>query len=210
MIACRSRTSAAARTNESATKSTPEAERELEVVEILLRQRRDRHRDTGQVDALVRLHLAADDDAAARAAVLDLLHREPDEAVVDQDVVAGTQHLADHRGRDRQLAVGGRLLADDDHLLVLQQDARRRQVADPELRALQVGDQRERLPALLLHLAHDLHALGVILVFPCERLRRIASTPASTSARTCSWVDETGPMVATIFVLRRSAAMAPH
>ena len=82
-----------------------EPEREREVVEILLRQRRDRDRDAGQVDALVRLDLAADDHAAARAAVLDLLDGEPHEAVVDQDVVPGPQHLADHGRRDGQLAV---------------------------------------------------------------------------------------------------------
>ena len=80
-------------------------ERELEIVEVLLRQRRDRHRDAGQVDALVGPDLAADDDATARAAVRDLLDRQADEPVVDQDVMARPQHLADHRRRDRQLAV---------------------------------------------------------------------------------------------------------
>ena len=65
-----------------------ELERELEVAQVLPRQRRDRERDAGQVDALVRLHLAADEHEAAGAAVLDLLDGEADEAVVDQDVVA--------------------------------------------------------------------------------------------------------------------------
>src|SRR5579872_4897351 len=45
---------------------------------------------------------------------------------------------------------------------------------------------------------------------PCERFSLIASTPASTSSRTASCVDETGPMVATIFVRRRSAVIAPN
>ena len=49
-------------------------------------------------------------------------------------------------------------------------DARRGQVADPQLRALEVGDQRERLAALLLHLAHDLHALGVVLMVPVREV----------------------------------------
>ena len=141
-----------------------ETERELEVVEVLLRERRDRHRHAGQVDALVRLHLAADDDPTAGAPLLDLLHGEPDEAVVDQDVVARPQHLADHGRRDRQLAVQPMLLADDDDLLVLQQDARLVELADAELRALEVGDQRERLPGLLLDLAHDGRARRVVFV----------------------------------------------
>jgi hypothetical protein len=139
-----------------------EPEREAEVVEVLLRQRRDRDRHAGQVHALVRLHLAADDDEAARSPLVHLLHGEANEPVVDQDVVAGAEHLADHCRRDRQLAVDRGLLADDEHLLVLQQDARRRQVADAELRPLQVCDQRERLAGLLLDVADDPGALGVV------------------------------------------------
>ena len=45
-----------------------ELERELEVVDVLARQRRDRERDAGQVDALVRGDDAADEHLAARAA----------------------------------------------------------------------------------------------------------------------------------------------
>ena len=52
----------------------------------------------------------------------------------------------------------------------LRRIARRRQVADPELRALQVGDQRERLAGLLLHLAHDLRPRGVVLVGPVREV----------------------------------------
>ena len=87
--------------------------------------------------------------------LLDLLDGQPNEAVVDQDVVARTQHLADHGRRDRQLAVQRVLLADDEDLLVLEEDARLVEVADAELRALEVGDQRERLAGLLLNLADD-------------------------------------------------------
>ena len=74
----------------------------------------------------------------------------------------GPQHLADHGRRDRQLAVHRVLLADDDDLLVLEQDARLVEVADAELRALEVGDQRERLAGLLLNLADDACARGVV------------------------------------------------
>ena len=105
------------------------AEREGEVVEILLRQRRDRDRDTGQVDPLVGADRAADDDAAARTAVHDLLDGQAHEPVVDQDVVPRPQDLADHRRRDRQLVTGRDLLADDQDLLVL--DQRRVAVRSP-------------------------------------------------------------------------------
>ena len=43
-----------------------------------------------------------------RAAVLDLADAQADEPVVDQHVVARLQHVADHRRRDRQLAVACR------------------------------------------------------------------------------------------------------
>jgi len=110
--------------------------------------------------------IAADHHAADRLALVDLLHPQPNEAVVDQDVVARTEHLADHRRRDGQLAVGRDLLADDEHLFVLQEQTRRLEVADAELRPLQVGDQRERLAALGLHLADRARARSVILVRP--------------------------------------------
>ena len=112
----------------------------------------------------MRLHLAADDDDGRARDPGRPPARQADEAVVDQHVVAGPQHLADHRGRDRQLAVDRDLLADDEDLFVLQQHARRGQVADPELRSLQIGDQRERLADLFLHLAHDACAGGVIVL----------------------------------------------
>ena len=92
-------------------------ERELEVARVLHRQRRDRDRDPRQVDALVRGDPPADDDGAARTAAGDLADPQPDEPVVDQDVVTGLEHVADHRRRDGQVAVGCELLGADRHLL---------------------------------------------------------------------------------------------
>ncbi len=69
-------------------------EREGEIHEILLRQRRDRHRHAREVHALVRLHDPADDHRAHSSSLLDALHPEPDVAVVDQHVVTRVQHLA--------------------------------------------------------------------------------------------------------------------
>ena len=73
----------AARTNDSATKSTPSDERELEVLDVLAGERRHRDGDAGKVDALVRADLAADDDCAAERPLTDLLHLQADQTVVD-------------------------------------------------------------------------------------------------------------------------------
>jgi hypothetical protein len=70
------------------------------------------------------------------------------EAVVDQHLVARLQHLADHRRADRQLAVQGRLGGGHDHLLATPERDGLLEVADPQLRALKVGDERDRLPEL--------------------------------------------------------------
>ena len=56
------------------------------------------------------------------------------------------------------------LLADDDQLLVLEEDARGVEVADAQLRPLEIGDQRKRLAGLGLDLTHDRRAGGMGLV----------------------------------------------
>ena len=66
-----------------------ELERELEVVDVLRRQRRDRERDAGEVHALVRADRAADDRPRSARAPPDALDAQPHEPVVDQDVVPG-------------------------------------------------------------------------------------------------------------------------
>ena len=124
-----------------------EREGEVEVGEVLARQRRDRNRDAREVHALVRADQPADEDVAAGAAVLDLLDAQPHEAVVDQDVVTRLEDLPDHLGQHLELTVG-RAVAGDDDLLAARERHGLGQVADAELRALEVGDQGERLAEL--------------------------------------------------------------
>ena len=97
----------------------PELESELEVGEILLRERGNRERDARDVDALVRLDHSAGHDPAERAAARDALHAKTDVTVVDEDLVAGLEH----RRRGTSGATGrspsrARLLAGDDDLVV--------------------------------------------------------------------------------------------
>jgi hypothetical protein len=112
----------------------------------------------------VRAHGAADEDGAARTPARDLVDAQADEPVVDEDVVAGLQHLADDRGRDGQLAVRRELFRADDDVLPAHEEPRLRQVADAELRALEVGDERDRAADLRRDLAHEPRALRMLLV----------------------------------------------
>ncbi len=141
-----------------------ELERELEVVDVLAGQRRDRQRDAGEVDALVGGDDAADEHLAARAAAVDLHNSEPHGAIVDQNVEARLQHRAEHRRRDREVVALGDVLACDRHLSATLERDGLGELADAELRPLQVGDQSNRAPDLLLKGTDRLRARPVILV----------------------------------------------
>ena len=106
---------------------------------------------------------AAGEHGALGAATPDALDAEADQTVVDQHLVARLQHLADHRRQHGQLAVARALVAGDDHLVAARQRHRIRKVADPELRALQIGDQRQRAADRLLDVADEAGALRVLL-----------------------------------------------
>ena len=187
----------------------PELQRELEVADVLRRQRRDRQRDAGKVHALVRADHAADDDGAARAAILDLLDAQADEPVVDQHVVPRRQHLADHRRRDRQVAVAARPPRRRSTTSSPRASRRGRiEVADAELRPLEVGDERERAPRVVGRSRGSASAQARCWsCVACEKFRRAASIPASTSAASRSRSPLAGPIVARIFVRRGSGAI---
>ena len=104
----------------------------------------------GRLTPLLRADRAGDDHLADRAPPLDPADPQPDGAVVDQHVEAGLEHGAEHGRRDRQVAVLRRVLAGDRHLVAAHQVPRLRELADPKLRALQVGDQRDRPAGVLL------------------------------------------------------------
>jgi hypothetical protein len=150
-----------------------EIERELEVVDVLARQRGDRNRDARQVHALVRGHGPADEDAAARTAALDLLDAQPDVAVVDQHLVPGSQHLGDDGRGDRQLAVLGwnAVGADDRDLRAPLEIDRSGELAHADLRPLEVPDDRDRLPGPFLRLADPARGGRVVVVRPVREVQ---------------------------------------
>ena len=116
------------------------------------------------VDALVRIDFSADRDLAARPSGLHLLDLQMHEAVVDEDVLAGHQHFGEHRRADGQVARLAGAVAREDDLVAAREHDRSRQVADAKLRALQIGDQRERTSGARLGLADEKSALRVVLV----------------------------------------------
>ena len=136
----------------------------VEVGDVLARERGNRYRHAGEVHALVRADEPADDHRARRATPLDVVDTQPHEPVVDQHLVSGLEHVPDHRRRDRELAVGCSLLGADPDLVASVEDNRLLQLADAELRALQVRDERDRTPDLGRDLAHEPGPLGVPLV----------------------------------------------
>ena len=141
-----------------------EREGELEVVQVLLGHRRDRDRDAGHVDSLVRAHGAADDDRGANADPVDLLDAQAHEPVVDEDLVPGLEDLGEHRREDGQVARRAVLAAAEDDRVALDEDPRALEVADPELRPLEVGDQRQRPAGTLLRVAQEPGPLAVLVV----------------------------------------------
>ena len=145
----------------------PELERELEVIEVLPRQRGDRDWNPGKVYALVRRHGASHDDCAAGTAGLDLVDAKTDHPVVDQHLVSLLQDLADGGGRNRQLAVPRAVAAGHhDHIRPLDEVEGQVEPTDAELRPLKVADQRKRPADLLLDVTNELRAARMIFMSP--------------------------------------------
>ena len=75
-----------------------ELEGKLEVLEVLVRQRRHGDADTRDVHSLLRADGAADDDGAARAPVHHFLDTQADEPVVDENVLSDLEPSVAARG----------------------------------------------------------------------------------------------------------------
>ena len=110
----------------------------------------------------MRGHEAAHHDGTGRATPLDLVDAEPNEPVVDQHLVAGLEHVPDHRRRDRELAVSRRLLGADADLVAGVEHHGLRELADAQLGPLQVADERDRAADLGRDLPDEPGPLGVI------------------------------------------------
>src|SRR5207247_7465461 len=95
---------------------------------------------------------------------------ETDHAVVDQHLVPWPQHLTDRRRCNRELPVPGAVTDDDGYLFPLGEVERLRKTADPELRALQVADQRKWTADLLLHVPDELRSGRVVVVRPVREV----------------------------------------
>ena len=196
-------TSAAERTKESATKSTPSASansrssRSFRVSDGI---------GSGTPGRLTPLCGATGPPtttgqrARPRSTRLDA---KADETVVDQHVVPGrrTYPMTDGRPGGRRRSRRPRRRSRRCHRP--RASTRLGEVADAELRPLEVGDQGDRAARVL-----DLAARRPRR---CARGRRVSRArdsawrrpcPASISAATATSVDEAGPIVATIFVRR--------
>ena len=137
--------SAGDRTNDSATRSTPSLQRELEVLDVLLRQRGHGHVHAGQRQALVVADRATLGDRADDVVSVDVLDDETDVAVVDQQPVA-------RRGVLGELLVGGRhpvvgafaiIDGDADGFTVGPEGRAVGEPAEADLGALQVGEDAD-------------------------------------------------------------------
>ena len=148
-----------------------EFEREVEVVHVLPGYRRNRHRHARHIHAFVGLDDAAGQDDAASAAALDRLDPQPDEPVVDEDVVTSLKDLAHRRGRDRELTVARSFLGGDHDLVTGVERDRAGKLADAHLGALQIGDDRDRAPDLRRELAHEPDPLRMLLVRPVREVQ---------------------------------------
>ena len=108
-----------------------EPERGFEIGGVLARQRGDRKRDAGQIHALVRRDGSADEHRAVHAPVVDPLHLQPDEPVVDEHLVAGPEDVADDRRGHGKRPVAGMLGPDERDVPPALEHDRLGELADP-------------------------------------------------------------------------------
>ena len=84
-------------------------------------------------------------------------------AVVHEDVVVRLEHRAENGRRDREIPFARRVLVRDDDGITHVEIDRSREIADPELRPLEIGDQRKWPTGRSLDCPNPPRALAVIL-----------------------------------------------
>src|SRR5829696_8128852 len=129
-------------------------DRGFEVGAVLLGHGRDRDLGVGQVDALAVRDSAADRDPRDGAPGLHLLDLESQLAVVDEDAVALLERAEDLGvGQEDALRVAGALVRIENEAgALLQHRGIAAEGAHPELRPLEVGQDRDRPPEARLDL----------------------------------------------------------
>ena len=101
---------------------------------------------------------AARHDLAHSSRAVHAVDAEPDVAVVDEDLVTGFEHRAEDVRRNREIVRAAEVLPGDDDGRASLELGGSVELADPDLRALEVGDQRERATRLCLDRARTASA----------------------------------------------------
>ena len=185
--------------------STPSDSPNLQIVDILRRDRRRRQVHAGRVDALVLAERPAFDDAVAISPPSSLRRaarscRRP--AAGDRlDGRSAPGHRTSwRRGPGRR---GSRRWRSSARSPVAQlESAARPRAPGPDLRAAEILQNRH-LPAGTLRRGADAPVRrACVSCVPCEKLSRMMSAPAAMSASSIASVSVAGPTVAMILVWR--------
>ena len=179
-------------------------QREAQVLDVLLRQRRHRDGDPGQVDPLVVADLAADHDA--RCDVSPSTDRRPRAAPCRRRSGSGRPRARRREALVRRPALVrvARDVAGGDRplLALLQLRPGPRRTAEPDLRALEVGEDADAGPLSSEASPHELVVALVVRVAAVAMFSRATSIPASTSSRISPAAPTAGPRVQTILAPR--------
>jgi hypothetical protein len=121
-------------------------EREIQILEILVRQRGRLHLHGREVDPFPAPELAAPHHLKARPVPLDTDAAELEEAVVHEDGIALVDLLGERRIRGGDLSGPRGLLGRDDHGAPDRQLDGLRELTHPDLRSGEVDQDRHRTP----------------------------------------------------------------
>jgi hypothetical protein len=93
-------------------------------------------------------------------------NEEVQQAIIDEDPVADVDVLGERLVRHRDVSRPLRSLGDEHDVGALGEGHRGGQVADPDPRSLEIGENRHRSLQLVGQPSHDRDRLGVLLVRP--------------------------------------------